>query len=133
MEGVQIVDVPVHWINEGEKRLDAGFYAQDVIAARILMDKIERSIEIQPISEFSSRIFWPGRFKRQYVSKKEGAPFLMPSEVFMFLPKSTKYVVNYPQDVAVERGWLLITRSGTIGRILIVTKYLENFVLSDDL
>lgn len=133
MEGIQIVEVPAHWINEGEKRLDAGFYAQDVIAARILMDKIERTIEIQPISEFSSRIFWPGRFKRQYVSKKEGSPFLMPSEVFMFLPKSTKYITNYPGNLIIKEGWLLITRSGTIGRTLIATKYLENFVLSDDL
>lgn len=133
MQGVQIVDVPVHWINEGEKRLDAGFYAQDVIKARILMDKVSQHLEIQAISELSSRIFWPGRFKRQYVSKKDGEPFLMPSEVFMFLPKPTKYVINYPSEVKVKRNWILITRSGTVGRVLITTKYLENFVLSDDL
>ncbi len=133
MEGVQIVDVPVHWVNEGEKRLDAGFYAQDVIAAKILIDKIEHNLKIQPISKLSSQIFWPGRFKRHYVSKKKGEPFLMPSEAFMFLPKPTKYVINYPEDVVIKRGWLLITRSGTIGRTLIATNYLENFVLSDDL
>ena len=130
MEGVQIVDVPVHWVNEGEKRLDAGFYAQDVITARILIEKVS---QIQSVSDFSSQIFWPGRFKRHYVSKKDGEPFLMPSEVFMFLPKPTKYVINYPSEVKIKRGWILITRSGTIGRVLITTKYLENFVLSDDL
>ncbi|RLG43798.1 MAG: hypothetical protein DRN81_05830, partial [Thermoproteota archaeon] len=95
MEDVQIVDVPVHWINEGEKRLDAGFYAQDVITARILIEKVSQHLEIQSVSDLSSQIFWPGRFKRHYVSKKDGEPFLMPSEVFMFLPKPTKYVINY--------------------------------------
>jgi len=133
VKGVQTVDVPIHWVNDGEKRLDAGFYAQDVIKARILIDKIKQSLKIQLVSDFSSKIFWPGRFKRHYVSKKRGKPFLMPSEVFMFLPKSTKYVINYPQDVAIKRDWLLISRSGTIGRTLIATKYLEDFVLSDDL
>ena len=133
MEGIQIIDVPVHWVNEGEKRLDAGFYAQDVIAARILIEKVSKHLDIQSIRDFSNQIFWPGRFKRHYVSKKDGEPFLMPSEVFMFLPKPTKYIINYPSEVKIKKNWLLITRSGTIGRILIATKYLENFVLSDDL
>ncbi len=133
MKEIQTIDVPVHWVNVGEKRLDAGFYAQEVIKARILIEKISRHLEVQSISELSSQIFWPGRFKRQYVSKKNGDPFLMPSDVFMFLPKPTKYVINYPKEVKVKRNWLLITRSGTVGRVLIATKYLENFVLSDDL
>ncbi|HEC88938.1 MAG TPA: hypothetical protein ENI52_06460 [Thermoplasmata archaeon] len=131
---VQTINVPFHWIDSGEKRLDARFYTQDVIAARILVDKIQKKgIRLDNITGLSKRIFWPGRFKRCYVSQKEGKPFLMPSEVFMFLPKATKYITNYPSEVLVKENWLLITRSGTIGRCLISTKYLENFVLSDDL
>jgi len=133
MKGVQILDVPVHWINEGEKRLDASFYAQDVITARILIEKVRQHLRVETVSELSSQIFWPERFKRHYVSKKNGEPFLMPSEVFMFLPKPTKYVTNYPSEVKIKKDWILITRSGTIGRVLIIMKYLENFVLSDDL
>jgi len=132
-EGVQIVDAPIRWVNAGEKRLDAGFYTQDVIAARILIEKVSKHLDIQSIRDFSNQIFWPGRFKRHYVLKKDGEPFLMPSEVFMFSPKPTKYVINYPPEVKIKQGWLLITRSGTIGRVLIATKYLENFILSDDL
>ena len=133
LEGVQTVGVPVHWVNEGEKRLDASFYARDVIAAKILIEKVSQHLEVQYITDISNQIFWPGRFKRHYVSKKEGKPFLIPSEVFMFLPKPTKYVIDYPPDVEIKRDWILITRSGTVGRVIISTKYLENFVLSDDL
>lgn len=132
--GIQVIEVPAQWVNDGEKRLDAGFYAQDVVSARILIDKIKgKGININYINKLSSNIFWPGRFKRRYVSKKEGRPFLMPSEVFMFLPKATKYITDYPENVLVKEKWLLITRSGTIGRCLITTRCFQEFILSDDL
>lgn len=134
MTEVQTINVPVRWVNDGEKRLDASFYAQDVIAARILLDKIRRmGVKIESVNDLSNRIFWPGRFKRCYVSSNEGMPFLMPSEVFTFLPRPTKYIIAYPKDILVEEGWLLISRSGSIGRCIIVTKNMLNFVLSDDL
>jgi len=57
----------------------------------------------------------------------------MPSEVIMFLPKAKKFIMNYPEDVSIKENWILITRSGTIGRCLISTNILEKSVLSDDL
>jgi len=93
----------------------------------------EKGIQVNRIEKLSDKIFWPGRFKRRYVSKREGDPFLMPSEVIMFLPKPKKFIIDYPEDVSIEENWLLITRSGSIGRCLIVTKPLERYVLSDDL
>jgi len=132
--GIQVVDVPFHWVNDGEKRLDASFYAQDVITARVLLDKIQRKgVRIDNVNNLSNQIFWPGRFKRRYAPSKHGKPFLMPSEVFMFLPRPTKHLIRYPKDVLVKEEWLLMSRSGTIGRCLITTEYMLNFVLSDDL
>ena len=131
---VQTVEVPIHMIDDGEKRLDASFYGQDVINARILIDKLGiNGINITSVGNLSDRAFWPGRFKRKYVSIKRGKPFLTPSEVFMFVPKARKFVIDFPEEAEIEENWLLITRSGTIGRSLITTKLLGNFVLSDDL
>ncbi len=130
----QVFDIERHWIANEENRLDASFYAKDVIASRILIGKLEeKGIEIITIDDLSDKIFWPGRFKRRYVSKKEGSSFLMPSEVVMFRPKAKKFIRNYPENVSIKNNWILITRSGTIGRCLITTKLLEQFVLSDDL
>lgn len=130
----QAFNLESHWVTNEEKRLDASFYAKDVIASRILMGELEeREIEIKSVQDLADNLFWPGRFKRRYVSKKNGDPFLIPSEVIMFLPKAKKFVINYPKDVATKEKWLLITRSGTIGRCLIATKLLETCVLSDDL
>ena len=130
----QVFDIESRWLFDGEKRLDASFYAKDVIASRVLMGELEeKGVQVNRIENLSDKIFWPGRFKRRYVSKREGDPFLMPSEVIMFLPKPKKFIIDYPGDVSIKENWLLITRSGSIGRCLIVTKPLERYVLSDDL
>jgi type I restriction enzyme S subunit len=130
----QVFNIENHWILDEEKRLDASFYAKDVIASKVLIAELEeKGIEVKRIENLSDKIFWPGRFKRRYVSKKEGNPFLMPSEVIMFLPKAKKFIIGYPEEVSIQENWLLITRSGSIGRCLISTRLLEKFVLSDDL
>jgi type I restriction enzyme S subunit len=130
----QIFDIKSHWLLSEEKRIDAGFYAKDVIASRVLMTELEKKgIDVVTIEDFSKKLFWPGRFKRRYVSRKQGNPFLMPSEVIMFLPKAKKFIIDYPEEVSIEGNWLLITRSGSIGRCLIATKLLQGAVLSDDL
>ncbi|MCW3130488.1 MAG: restriction endonuclease subunit S [Methanophagales archaeon] len=130
----QLFDIKSRWVFEGEKRLDASFYATDVIASKVLMTKlVENGIQLDRIEDLSEKIFWPGRFKRRYVSKKEGDPFLMPSEVIMFLPKPKKFIIDYPKEVSIKENWILITRSGSVGRCLITSKPLKRYVLSDDL
>jgi len=64
----------------------------------------------------------------------EGEEYLTQSEVEFFLPKARKRVnVNKIENVdrwKVKSGYLLISQSGTIGRITIATKYLERFIIS---
>lgn len=130
----QVFGLESHWLLEEARRLDASFYAKDVIASRILIDDMQkRGFIIARVHDLADDVFWPGRFKRKYVSRYVGEPFLMPSEAIMFLPKAKKFVVNYPKEVAVKKDWLLITRSGIVGRCLLATRLLESHVLSDDL
>jgi len=127
-------DLETHWMIDQEKRLDARFYDKDVIAARVIIEKLEKkNIEIKPVKNLSEDVFWPGRFKRKYVSKDAGEPFIMPSEAFMFLFKPKKFVTDYPDNVSIGKNWILITRSGSVGRALISTDLLKEKVLSDDL
>lgn len=129
---IQVFNIESLRIFEKEKRFNASFYSREVIASKILIENLEKKgIQIKSIDDFSNKIFWPGRFKRTYVSK--GAPFLMPSEIIMLLPKAKKFVINYPKEVLIKKNWLLITRSGSIGRCLIATRLLEESVLTDDL
>lgn len=133
MEGIQIVNVPVQWINEGEKRLDAGFYAQDVIKARIILEKIANKVEMQDLKDLAHDIFMPA-LKVTIPFYDQGEEYLTQSEVEFFLPKARKKVninkIENPDRWRVKSGYLLISQSGTIGRITIATRYLEKFIIS---
>jgi type I restriction enzyme S subunit len=122
------------WIINEEKRFDANFYAKDSVASKVLIGELEdRGIEIKNLGAFSKNIFFPGRFKRTLVPKNHGNPFLTPKEVFMFFPEAKKFIIDYSNELDIKENWILITRSGTIGRCIISTKLLNKFVLSDDL
>lgn len=134
MVGLQQIAIPISWIYNGERRFDASYYASDVIAANVLVTKIEnRGFRVLKCSDFAKQVFWPGRFKRSYVSTGKGEPFYTASEVFLFYNKPRKFIMNYPKNVLVKKKYILITRSGSVGRVIIANKYLENVALSDDL
>lgn len=129
----EIFNIESRWISK-EKRFDASFYAKDVIAAKVLIDELKNfGISIKSIQDCSKDVYWPGRFKRNYVSEEEGEPFLTPSEIFMLVPESKKFVIDFPDNLNIEEKWILITRSGTVGRCLISNNLIKEFVLSDDL
>ena len=86
--------------------------------------------------KFIEDAFYLGRFKRIYVEEKDGVPFILPSQITEVYPKADKFIspatkVNI-EDTRVERGQILLTRSGTIGIVSYVSKTLENQSLSDD-
>lgn len=133
MEALQIVDVPVHWITEGEKRLDASFYAQDVIKARIILEKIANKVKMKNLKDLANDIFMPA-LKVTIPFYDQGEEYLTQSEVEFFLPKARKRVninkIKNPDRWKVKSGYLLVSQSGTIGRITIATRYLEKFIIS---
>lgn len=125
--------VPAHWLYDGEQRLDAGYYAQE--ASRALRIVIDCGLDIEKLGKLADTDY-PGRFKRIYAnSEKDGVPFLTPSEMLQFRPTSEKYLANSSGSVdvcRVEAGLILVTRSGTVGRCVIVGKRLANFAITDD-
>jgi len=80
--------------------------------------------------------FYPGRFKRIYVSKNEGKPFFLPSQLSEINPNPTKYISSKTykslDNVEIEPNNLLMTRSGTIGKCSISSKANIGKIFSDD-
>lgn len=81
--------------------------------------------------------FYPGRFKRIYVSKKDGKPFFLPSQITEVKPKATKYLspktYKTLDGLELVANNLLMSRSGTIGKCSITSKSNIGKLYSDDI
>ncbi len=79
---------------------------------------------------------YPGRFKRVYCKKGNGEAFYLPSQMLDIYPKTDKYISKSTKcnmdELRLKQNTLLLTRSGTIGNISLVSKTMEGKVFSDD-
>ena len=131
---IPIATVPAHWLYQGEKRFDGGYYTAEVNAAfRAVNDS---GFEVQLLEKLTQPLWYPGRFKRVYAKKQEsGMPFLTASEMLQFRPNSRNFLSNNTNEVeicGVQKGWILATRSGTVGRCVLVGERLTKFAITDD-
>lgn len=108
-----------------ENRLDGSYYNPLVDLA---IEKLKESK--YPISTLSDReviekVFIPGRFKRIYVNKEFGIPFLSGKNITQMQPGDLKYLARSKtknlDNYIIKKDWILITCSGTIGRTALVT------------
>jgi len=131
---IPLTTFPVHWLYAGDQRLDGRYYAHEAFAARRVIE--DSGLEVKLLGELTEELFYPGRFKRVYAkTEADGVPFLKPTEMLHFRPSSEKflaYTVKALDSCRVSPGWLLVTRSGTVGRCTIVTNRLARFAISDD-
>lgn len=129
--------VSLHKIINNKCRLDASAYNIDVMKA---LKKIKANhygfVTLWGNSGLIRSAYYPGRYKRIYVSSKSGTPFFLPSQLDEILPKPTKYVsdltVKQLGDDFIKEKSLLLSRSGTIGKSAITSKTIEGKLFSDD-
>ncbi len=87
------------------------------------------------LADVVERIFYPGRFKRNYVDYFPGAvPFLGGSNISQLDVTTDKWL--HPDDKHIESlrvsaGWLLITRSGSTGIISSVPEAWDGYAMSE--
>ena len=63
-----------------------------------------------------------------------GIPFLQGAHIPMIQPMDVKYIWNKMknlEDVKLKKGWVLMTRSGTVGRIGFVGDFLDGWCASE--
>lgn len=116
-----------------KKRFDANYFKDEVLRAKSSIKSLDEYNKINTINELSKKIFKQSRFKRNYVDSKTGEPYLTPTDMFMFPLQPRKYIKDFPKGLKSERKWILLTRSGTVGRSIIANKPLSTCILSDDL
>lgn len=115
-------------------RFDASYHNPVVRSViRMLRRVSAEKVQLGSVCE----IFLPDRFKRIYVGKTHGLPFLQPAHLVEIRPYDLKFVSKTKTEgiekLVVRKNWAVMARSGTIGRIAIVTSEYEGWCGSDDL
>ena len=107
------------WLYESEMRLDAENYNRVVMEARSQLRA--SGLRLEKLEDVTDRIFIPPRFKRIYVDREHGVPFLQGTHLPQFKPTDLKYLSRTAhKNLArwiIQPGWVLVTCSGTIGRV----------------
>jgi type I restriction enzyme, S subunit len=118
-------------------RLEATVFNIEARRARELIQNCKWGIEYLTNTRLVSSVSYPGRFKRNYVTKSVGKPFILPSQISEVNPQPTKWIYGIDglnlSKLTPAIGDLLMTRSGTIGKCSFVGKTLAGRVMSDDL
>lgn len=119
--------VGISKISSNKKRFDASYNVISTMVEEKLVDRKYVTIASQ-----AAGIFIGPRSKRNYV--RDGVPFLSTSEMQKANPTKTEKFINYKsaKDFAVREGWLLTTRSGTLGDTVYVLPVLDKYAVSED-
>lgn len=106
-------------------------------------ETVKRTINNSPyklisVGDAAERIFYGARARRVYVSKKDhGIPFLSSSDILLSDLSNVKYVskTHTPciEDMKLQKGWVLISRSGTVGNCAYTNEKYAQRLASEDI
>jgi type I restriction enzyme S subunit len=130
--------VASRWMYQGECRFDASTYAEGAFLA---LDALEACpLKKKPLSSLVGTLWHPvqnqarSNFKRIYTSREHGVPFVGSRDMFDIPLQPNRFLSKrIPKigDLMVPEGWLLISRSGTIGNVLYVNRHLASCAITE--
>jgi type I restriction enzyme S subunit len=134
--GLRCFSVAVGNLNH---RLEANYH--NPLAQAITQHLEQHAAQVLELGDgkLTRKITLPGRYKRVYVDEKQGVPFLGGKEVLELDPRGEKYLSlkhhgeQIATELTLEENTILITRSGTIGKVNIVPKHWQGWAGSDHL
>lgn len=119
------------------KRLEASVFDVEAKQARdTIMNGKYPCVPLLGENGLIEKAHYPGRFKRIYCERGNGEAFFLPSQMTDIYPKAEKFISRLTKcdisELKLKPNTLLLTRSGTIGTISLVSKTTEGNVFSDD-
>lgn len=124
-------------LSDMDGRLDASYHIP--IAESITEHLRKYAAEVTTVGDkrVSDNIVLPGRFKRIYVEKGQGHVFFGGKQLYELDPSNKKYLsiskhsARIKSELEISENTILITRSGTIGKVTITPKHWEHWIASD--
>lgn len=120
-------------ISNIDNRLDASYYNPQVDMVLNKIKKFSKNLIKLKDSKITQDIILPGRFKRIYVEPEYGVTFIGGKEILELNPSSKKYLSlkNHKdlieKKLTLKENMILVTCSGTVGKIALVSKHWENW------
>lgn len=126
-------------LSELNNRCDCSYHIP--IVKKIIEHLEKHAEEVTTVGDerISSAVILPGRFKRTYVSEGHGRVFIGGKQITELDPSNKKYLsvtqhdTRMKKELSLSENMILITRSGTIGKITLVPKHWDNWVASEHL
>lgn len=117
--------VPSSWLHRDGRRFDSGPYTSGALEAKIRLEELDvPKDKLASLTHgYEGGIYHAGREGRAWVDSPEyGVPFVGSSAILAAdltnLPLLSKKQVAANPKFVLRPGWILITRSGTIGRMV---------------
>ena len=115
-------------------RLDGSYYVPIVKAIKQELAKTAREVVSVGDSRISQSVILPSRFKRIYVEEDNGVAFFGGAQIAELDPSNKKYLSRSQHkkkimdDLEIHINSILITRSGTVGKVAIVPEHWEGWI-----
>lgn len=123
------------WFEDSGVRLDASFHLSDGLLTLHKLKKCPYPMGL--LKDETERIFKGGIFKRTYVDSIEnGYDFITASDMMKSDILGAKFISKKYSSIDhlfVDKGWTLVSRSGTLGNTAFTNEIFEDKVLTDDL
>lgn len=121
--------------DDSEHRLDAHFYNP---TAQLAVANIRKCrAEVKTVGDVTEKVFFCNRFTRTFVDRDHGIPYVAGKDIVQIRPTDLSYLsrsqTNDLDLYGLQKGWILMTCSGTIGRTCLIWKNFEEFVGTHDL
>jgi type I restriction enzyme S subunit len=128
--GLRCFSVAVGNLNH---RLEANYH--NPLAQAITQHLEQHAAQVLELGDrkLTRKIMLAGRFKRVYVDEKQGVPFLGGKEILELDPRGEKYLSlkhhgeRIAEQLMLDENMILITCSGTIGKVNIVPKHWQGW------
>jgi type I restriction enzyme, S subunit len=126
------------WLHEGDCRLDARTYAGG--SAEVITALEASGFPLEPIYSVCGTMWHPVQtqartnFKRIYTDRNNGVPFVSSRSMFGFPLRPERFLSRRMQklgDLMVPEGWIVVSRSGTVGNPLYINRSLAECAISD--
>lgn len=134
-----IKEIPSTWIQREGLRLDVGPYKTGAIEAKYKLESltVTKDSVVEVTLNGIKGIIHAGRLKRIWVNDpNHGYPFLTTTNIHISNLEKINYIASSivagKRNLLVKKDWILITRSGTIGRLAFCRPDMDDFACTED-